>query len=112
MTPSPWSQDIFFQYPVTPFQTSCGEIDLPILYFDCSIAMALFLVDLDKAATLVQDPQLAVVPFAGGSGAGAVGAWRHASGTPGAALHRQRCHRGKTGRTADGEPVGNPELSG
>ena len=66
MTPSPWNQDIFFQYPVTPFQTSCGEIDLPILYFDCSIAMALFLVDLDKAATLVQDPQLAVVPFAGG----------------------------------------------
>ena len=36
MTPSPWNQDIFFQYPVTPFQTSCGEIDLPIVRMEVS----------------------------------------------------------------------------
>lgn len=61
-----WDQDIFFQYPLSRFATSAGEIDLPILYYDCSVVMALFLVDVDKAAAVVRDPDLTVVPVMGG----------------------------------------------
>lgn len=61
-----WDQDVFFQYPLSRFNTSCGEIDMPILYYDCSVVMAIFLVDADKAATVVRDPALAVVPVVGG----------------------------------------------
>ena len=66
MSPSPWDRDPFFQYPLTRCQTSAGEIDMPILYYDCSIAMALFMVDVDRAAALVRDPGLQVLRVAGG----------------------------------------------
>lgn len=59
-------RDVFFQYPLSRFTTSEGEIDLPILYFDDSVTMALFLVDRSKAAALVTDPELTVVPVLGG----------------------------------------------
>ncbi|MDE2402901.1 MAG: acetoacetate decarboxylase family protein [Burkholderiales bacterium] len=61
-----WQHDVFFQYPLSRFGTSCGEIDLPILYYDCSVVMAIFLVDADKAAAAVRDVALTVVPIAGG----------------------------------------------
>lgn len=61
-----WNQDVFFQYPLSRFATSAGEIDLPILYYDCSVVMALFQVDVDKAAAVVRDPDLTVVPVVGG----------------------------------------------
>lgn len=61
-----WNQDVFFQYPLSRFATSAGEIDLPILYYDCSVVMALFRVDVDKAAAVVRDPDLTVVPVVGG----------------------------------------------
>lgn len=61
-----WNQDVFFQYPLSRFATSAGEIDLPILYYDCSVVMALFRVDVDKAAAVVRDPGLTVVPVVGG----------------------------------------------
>lgn len=60
-----WDQDVFFQYPLTRFATSAGEIDLPILYHDCSVVMALFPVDAEQAAAVVQDPELSVVPVVG-----------------------------------------------
>ena len=66
MSPSPWDRDPFFQYPLTRCQTSAGEIDMPIPYYDCSIAMALFMVDVDRAAALVRDPGLQVLRVAGG----------------------------------------------
>ncbi len=61
-----WDQDVFFQYPLTRTTTSCGDVDLPILYYDCSVVMALFRVDVDKAAAVVRDPDLTVVPVVGG----------------------------------------------
>lgn len=61
-----WDQDVFFQYPLSRFATSAGDIDLPILYYDCSVVMALFRVDVDKAAAVVRDPDLVVVPVVGG----------------------------------------------
>lgn len=61
----PYSQDAFFQYPLTKFATSAGDIDLPILYYDNSLCMAIFLVDIDKAQPLVADKRLEVVPLLG-----------------------------------------------
>lgn len=60
-----WHKDPFFQYPLTRFETSTGPIDLPILYYDNSVAMALYLVDADKASAQVKDPRLEVVRMVG-----------------------------------------------
>ena len=60
-----WDRHPFFQYPLTRFATSAGEIDLPILYYDCSIAMGLYWVDYDKARALVTDPGLEVLRLRG-----------------------------------------------
>jgi hypothetical protein len=65
MSPSPWDRDPFFQYPLTRISTSAGEINMPILYYDCSVVMALFMVDVDRAAPLVRDSGLKVVRVAG-----------------------------------------------
>jgi hypothetical protein len=61
-----WSADPFFQYPRTTFDTSEGKVELPILYFDDSQLMALFLVDREKAQAMVQGEGLEAVRFAGG----------------------------------------------
>src|SRR5699024_12380800 len=45
----------FFQYPLTPFTTSEGEIDLPILYYDNSNFLALYEIDLSKANALLTE---------------------------------------------------------
>lgn len=66
MSRMPDPHDVFFQYPVTPFATSAGNVDLPIFYYDNSLCMAVFLVDLDKARALVTDERLQVVPAWGG----------------------------------------------
>lgn len=54
-------QDVFFQYPLTNFNTSVGDIELPILYYDNSVCMAIYLVDIEKARPLVTDERLEVV---------------------------------------------------
>ncbi|HTN33266.1 MAG TPA: acetoacetate decarboxylase family protein [Marinobacter sp.] len=60
-----WHQDPFFQYPLTPFETREGTINLPILYYDNSNFLALYEVDLDKAQTVLNAPALDVVTFSG-----------------------------------------------
>lgn len=62
MIPSRFAKDVFFQYPLTDFKTSDGVIKLPILYYDNSICMSIYLVDYDKACSLVSDQRLQVVP--------------------------------------------------
>ena len=65
MNKTPDPHDVFFQYPVTPFETSAGAIDLPIFYYDNSLCMAVFLVELADARPLVTDERLEVVPVRG-----------------------------------------------
>jgi hypothetical protein len=43
------NNDHFFDVPLTKFQTSLGELDLPILYYDYGYAHYLFWVDHDRA---------------------------------------------------------------
>ena len=50
-----WQHDPFFQYPTTPFSSSEGAVDLPILYYDNSALIALFWVDHARAAAQVAD---------------------------------------------------------
>lgn len=61
-----WHQDTFFQYPLTPFETSEGKIDLPILYYDNSNFLALYEVELEKAAPLLNSKLVDVARFPGG----------------------------------------------
>ena len=63
---SNWHQDPFFQYPLTPFETSEGKIDLPILYYDNSNFLALYEVELEKAAPLLNSKLVDVARFPGG----------------------------------------------
>lgn len=72
-----WRQDPFFQYPLTPFQSSEGNIDLPILYFDNSNFMALFNVEFDAANAFLKDKGLTAVRFAGGKALVAVGFYEY-----------------------------------
>lgn len=60
-----WHQDAFFQYPLSPFETSCGKVDLPILYYDNSVVMAMYLIDADKAASQMKDDRLEVLRILG-----------------------------------------------
>lgn len=57
----PPEQDVFFQYPLTHFTTRVGQIELPILYYDNSVCMAIYMVDIEKARALVTDERLEVV---------------------------------------------------
>jgi hypothetical protein len=61
-----WQKDMFFQYPRTSLTTSEGDVDMPILYYDDSVLMALFRVDYEQAQTLVADQGLEAVRFFGG----------------------------------------------
>lgn len=61
-----WERDFFFQYPRNTLATSEGNVEMPILYFDNSIMMALFRVDYEKAQALVADRGLEAVRFIGG----------------------------------------------
>lgn len=61
-----WHQDPFFQYPLTPFTTSEGEIDLPILYYDNSNFLALYEIDLSKANALLTEHSADAVEFSSG----------------------------------------------
>jgi len=61
-----WHQDPFFQYPLAPFETSEGKIDLPILYYDNSNFLALYEVNLEKVAPLLNTKLVDVAKFPGG----------------------------------------------
>lgn len=61
-----WHDDPFFQYPRTRAATSEGAVDLPILYFDDSQCMGLFLVDHAAAQAMVQGEGLDAVRVVGG----------------------------------------------
>lgn len=56
-----YAKDVFFQYPLSDFTTSQGVIKLPILYYDNSLCMSIYLVDYDQASRLVSDERLQVV---------------------------------------------------
>lgn len=56
-----WNQDFFFQYPRTVIPTSEGDVDMPIMYYDDSVMMALFRVDYERAQALVADQGLQAV---------------------------------------------------
>ncbi|WP_372964455.1 acetoacetate decarboxylase family protein [Marinobacter sp.] len=62
---SKWQQDPFFQYPLTPFKTSEGNVDLPILYYDNSNFIAMWEVDYNKAEALLAGQPLKPVRFPG-----------------------------------------------
>ncbi len=72
-----WQHDPFFQYPLTKFQGSEGEIDLPILYFDNSNMIPMFWVDHDKAQAMLEPHALDVVRFAGGKALVAMGFYEY-----------------------------------
>jgi len=57
----PHEKDVFFQYPLANFSTSVGDIELPILYYDNSVFMAIYLIDIERARSLVTDDRLDVV---------------------------------------------------
>ena len=61
----PLWQDVFFQYPVNELEVSTGNVALPIFYYDSSVCMAIFMVDLENARSLVMDERLEVVRFRG-----------------------------------------------
>ncbi len=61
-----WQNDMFFQYPRTALATSEGSVDMPILYYDNSVLMAMFRIDYDRAEALVADQGLEAVRFFGG----------------------------------------------
>lgn len=46
-------RDPFFQYPRTISTTSAGDVEMPILYFDCSNLMAMYFISPEKAAPFV-----------------------------------------------------------
>lgn len=50
-----WRQDFFFQYPRTVIPTSEGDVEMPIMYYDDSVMMALFRVDYERAQALLAD---------------------------------------------------------
>ena len=61
-----WQSDLFFQYPRNTVATSEGKVEMPILYYDNSVMMALFRVDSNKAQALVAEQGLQVVRTLGG----------------------------------------------
>lgn len=62
-----WDADPFFQYPRTSVATSAGEVQLPILYYDDSQCMGIFLVEHAVAQAMVEAEGLDAVRVAGGS---------------------------------------------
>lgn len=56
-----WQQDFFFQYPRTVLPTSEGDVEMPIMYYDDSVMMALFRVEYERAQALVADQGLQAV---------------------------------------------------
>lgn len=62
---SKWQQDPFFQYPLTPFETSEGKVDLPILYYDNSNFLGMWEVDYAKAEALLEGQPVKPVRFPG-----------------------------------------------
>ena len=66
MSQDKWRKDLFFQYPRNTIPTSEGNVEMPIMYYDDSIMMALFRVDFDKAQALVADQGLQAIRVFGG----------------------------------------------
>lgn len=72
-----WRQDPFFQYPLTSFQSSEGNVDLPILYFDNSNFMSMFEVEYEAANAFLKDKGLTAVRFTGGKALVVVGFYEY-----------------------------------
>lgn len=72
-----WHKDPFFQYPLTPFSSSEGNVDLPILYFDNSNFMALFEVEFETANSFLKEKGLTAVRFASGKALVVVGFYEY-----------------------------------
>lgn len=70
-------QDPFFQYPLTPFESSEGHVDLPILYFDNSNFMAMFEVEFEIANAFLKDAGVTAVQFAKGKALVVVGFYEY-----------------------------------
>ncbi len=71
------SSDPFFDVPRRPFALSNGQsIDLPVLYIDCSNLGMWFLVDLEKAQSMLPEPYIAV-PSEQGSAMAHVGLYEY-----------------------------------
>lgn len=66
MSHNQWDKDMFFQYPRNTLTSSEGDVQMPIMYYDDSVMMALFRVDYDKAQALVADQGLQAVRIFGG----------------------------------------------
>lgn len=72
-----WHQDPFFQYPLTQFQSSEGNVDLPILYFDNSNFMTMFEVEFETANSFLKEKGLTAVRFASGKALVIVGFYEY-----------------------------------
>lgn len=66
MTKTRWQSDFFFQYPRNFIATTQGDVEMPIMYYDDSVTMALFRVDYDKVQALVAEQGLEAVRIFGG----------------------------------------------
>lgn len=65
---SPFNEGSYFpnvesDYNSTPFNTSAGSIDMPVLYYDASAIFMLFFADYDKVARLLEGTGLSLCRF-------------------------------------------------
>ena len=60
-----WHADPFFQQATHTRQMSQGQAQLPIKYFDASSLIAFFMVDYDKAVSVLDNPKLKVAKLIG-----------------------------------------------
>lgn len=79
MNQANWHQDPFFQYPRNIVPTSAGDVDMPILYYDNSVMMALFRLDYDQAQALVAAQGLQAVRIVGGKALVAIAFYEYRS---------------------------------
>jgi hypothetical protein len=76
--------DPFFQYPTTPFETSTGQVELPILYFDTRNYVAMFWLDFGAAQRVMSEPGLQLVRFDGNRALATVACFEYRDTTVGA----------------------------
>lgn len=60
-----WHSDPFFQQATHTREMSKGQVQLPVKYFDASSLLAFFMVDYDKAVSILECPKLKVAKLIG-----------------------------------------------
>ncbi len=78
-----YQHDPFFQYPATTFTSSEGDVQLPILYYDTSDFVAMFWVDFEAAASVIQETDLDLVRYRGNKALAALAFFEYRNTTVG-----------------------------